>query len=248
MMLACRKSALVLGVAATGLFVSSGTLRCAQADTQLTTEQVLDRMERTENERIAALHNYEVVRRYILSTQRFDQCAEMIVRMNYTAPGTKTFDVLWQKGSGMIQKRAFHTILEAEIDAAKEDIREQTRINRKNYEFRLLGTEVLDGRPAYVMEMTPKADRKYQMRGRVWVDTEDFAVARIEGTPVGKTSWWLRKMHMRQDYRKVGQFWLLDTSQADSDVRLVGFAHLKIEFLDYEINREQGQRRAAVSP
>ncbi|MCL5744717.1 MAG: outer membrane lipoprotein-sorting protein, partial [Acidobacteria bacterium] len=204
-------------------------------------------MERSENERIAALHDYEVVRRYELSTQRFDQYAEMLVRMNYTAPGTKTFDVLWEKGSGMIQKRAFRTILEAEADAAKDDMREQTRINRKNYDFRLLGTEVLDGRPAYVMEMTPKANRKYQMRGQIWIDMEDFAVARIEGTPVGKTSWWLRKLHMRQDYRKVGRFWLMGTSQTDSEVRFVGAAHLKIEYLDYEINREQGQRRAAVS-
>lgn len=247
MIVACKNSGCCLLIAAAAFSVSSGTLRGAPDARNLTIEQVLDRMERADNERTANLRNYSVVRHYTLSTQRFDQYAEMLVRMNYTAPGTKVFDVLSQTGSGFVQARAFRTIMKAEVEAASDDVREQTRVNRNNYHFKLLGTEVLNGRPSYLIEITPKANRRYQMRGRIWVDMEDFAVARMEGEPVGKTSWWLRNMHMRQDYRKLGEFWLPGSSETDSDVRFVGSAHLKIEFLDYEVNRAPEQRRASAA-
>jgi hypothetical protein len=38
-----------------------------------------------------------------------------------------------------------------------------------------------------------------------------------------------------QHYRKVGNFWLQSSSESDSDVRIFGRAHLRIDDLDYKL-------------
>jgi hypothetical protein len=59
------------------------------------------------------------------------------------------------------------------------------------FRFRLLGEEAVGGRPAYVLEATPNpgfhARSKYgrmfsRVRGKLWVDKEDFGWAKVEAT------------------------------------------------------------------
>ena len=52
----------------------------------------------------------------------------------------------------------------------------------------------------------PKRSDKYLFRGRVWVDAEDFAVARVEGQPAKSPSFWTRSVHFAQQYHKSGIF------------------------------------------
>jgi outer membrane lipoprotein-sorting protein len=63
------------------------------------------------------------------------------------------------------------------------DARERSRIIPENYAFEMLGIEHVDGRLAYLVAIAPKTPNKYVMRGRIWIDAEDYAVVRIEGTP-----------------------------------------------------------------
>jgi len=57
------------------------------------------------------------------------------------------------------------------------------------FNFRLLGEEVVRGRPAYVLEVTPKpgfhAHSKYSMmfskvHGKIWVDAQDFGWVKVD--------------------------------------------------------------------
>jgi hypothetical protein len=45
----------------------------------------------------------------------------------------------------------------------------------------MAGTEYINGRAEFVIEIAPKLPEKYLMRGRIWVDVEEFAVVRMEG-------------------------------------------------------------------
>src|SRR5574340_673184 len=204
---------------------------------QVNLEDILARLAHTEESRRDALHDYQVMRRYQVDGERFSQRAEMEVRGEYKSPGSKRFDVLSESGSGLIRSRVLRKLLDAEVDAAREEMRDQIRIDSQNYTFRHVGMETVNGHPAHVIELTPLAKNKYLINGRIWVDVEDAAIVRLEGAPVSGTGFWIRGINMVQTYRKVGSFWLLDSNRTDANVRLFGPARLNIVNYDYQVNR-----------
>jgi hypothetical protein len=70
-----------------------------------------------------------------------------------------------------------------------------------NYEYRILGTESIEGRPATVLEFRPgewkhdllgHLDRIFSnLEGRVWVDEEDYQVVRVEARLRTRIRWGL---------------------------------------------------------
>src|SRR6266851_4721394 len=76
-----------------------------------------------------------------------------------------------------LHKRVLRKMLESESETSHPEARTKTRINPENYDFKMAGTEVIDGRTAYVLEVSPKRKEKYLFRGRIWVDAEDYALA-----------------------------------------------------------------------
>ncbi len=211
----------------------------------LTAAQVAERMIQMDRWRVVALQDYTVTRRYVLDNKRFHKHAEMVVRMTYSYPGKKEFEVLSESGSGAVRKRVFRKLMEAELEGAQEETRNQTRITPANYEFQLLGTDVHDGRPCYVIEVSPKTENKLLFRGKIWVDAQDFAVARIEGSPAKNPSFWTRKIHFEHRYQKLGPFWLAASNQSVTEVRIFGSTEVTIEYLDYQINRSRPQNQNA---
>jgi len=205
-------------------------------------QQVSARMAETKSQEAAAIRNYTVLRHYSLSVPHAAHVGEMMVRLTYTYPGHKKFEVLWERGTNAIQKRVFRKLLTAEEDASHFD----TRVTADNYNFRLEGAETLDGQRCYVLGITPRVTGKYLLRGRAWVDATDFAVVRVEGEPVNDGSFWIRNTHVAQRYRKVGRFWLPAVNKADSDVRIFGQARLTIESLDYQISPSDEENRAEI--
>ena len=77
---------------------------------------------------------------------------------------------------------------------------------------------------------------QYLFRGRIFVDAEDWAVARIEGTPAQSPSFWVRKTAFVHTYHKYGPFWLAESNQSDTDVLVFGHTQVRIEYSDYHIN------------
>ena len=205
-------------------------------------QQVSARMAETKSQESATIRNYTVLRHYTLTIPHAGHVAEMMVRLSYTYPGHKKFEVIWERGSNALQKRVFSKLLNAEEDASRFD----TRVTADNYDFGLEGVETLNGRPCYVLRLTPKVRGKYLLRGRAWVDATDFAVIKVAGEPVDDGSFWIRNTRVTQQYQKIGQFWLPAMNKADSDVRIFGQAHLTIESLDYQIGHSDEENRAEI--
>ena len=93
-----------------------------------------------------------------------------------------------------------------------------------------------DGHTCYVLDVTPKAHKKYLMRGKIWVDTQEFAIVRMEGSPAQNPSVWTKRVHFVRQYEKHGHFWLPSSVQSDSDVLIAGQSSLTIKYSRYEIN------------
>lgn len=208
------------------------------ASAPLTGEEVAERMVQMDKWRLATLQEYAVTRRYVLDNKRFHKHAEMVVRMTYTYPGKKDFEVVSENGSGIIRNRVFRKLLEVERESAGGEAREQTRIIPANYQFQMAGTETLEGRPCYVIEVRPRTDSKLLLIGKIWVDQKDFAIVKSQGQPAKNPSFWTRKVRFVHSYEKHGPFWLAASNRSETEVRIFGSTELTIEYLDYKVNQQ----------
>src|SRR5260221_13964177 len=166
-----------------------------------TAEEIVTRMGPRDVQRQVSMEGYAGMRRYVLENQHLHKRAEMLVQVQGDPDGTKHFEVVSEEGWKAAHKHVLRKMLESESETSHPEARAKTRINPENYDFKMAGTEVIDGRTAYVLEVSPKRKEKYLFRGRIWVDAEDYALARAEGHPAKNPSFWTK----RSEERRVGK-------------------------------------------
>lgn len=78
----------------------------------------------------------------------------------------------------------------ARLRKEKQEIAALTHDVLEAFDYRLIGTEPVNGRPAYVLQATPRsiyhAENKYgklmsKVEGKIWVDREDMVWVKVEG-------------------------------------------------------------------
>ena len=202
-------------------------------ETQPTAEEIVNRMAAHDLARQASIEGYAGMRRYVLENHKFHKCAEMLVHVQGDRDGTKHFEVVSEEGWGGARKHVFHKMLESETETSRPEIRANARLIPDNYDFALVGTELVAGRAAYVLEIKPKRNEKYLFQGRIWVDAEDYALARAEGKPAKKPSFWTKSIHFVQIYQKRGAAWCPLSTQSVTEAHLFGTTDVSIEYFDY---------------
>jgi outer membrane lipoprotein-sorting protein len=227
----CFMIALFLGSPALAQLVGSGAQPSPDAG------QIIAQLVRKNQDRAASLRQYENCRHYWLDYSGLpsDKTAELVVDMQYTAPAEKKFRIVSENGAHFLVNRVLKELLENEREALDEQNQNRTALTPENYEFRLLGTDSLQGRPQYILEVTPRSKNKYLYRGRIWVDAADYAVARISAEPAKNPSFWISRTEIEHEYAKIGDFWLPAHNVSISKVRFGGTAKLKIDYLNYRI-------------
>lgn len=200
-----------------------------------TKDQVVDSLIAKNAERAAALQRYQSRRFYHLEYTGFPTSlkAEMAVDMVYEAPATKTFKIVSQSGPKWMIERIFKGLLQAEQEALKN--RERVALDRNNYLFTAM--EFQDGTDgcSYVLAVQPKIPNKLLYRGRIWVNSKDFAVCRIEAEPSKNPSIWIKNTAIHHLYQKLGDFWFPAENESASTMRVGGHAILSIKYRNYEI-------------
>jgi hypothetical protein len=202
----------------------------------MTVTEVVEHMVRADNERVATFPGYTGMRRYQFENKKFKKRAEMTVRVTCNETGAKAFEVVAESGSGFVRSHIIRRMIDAEQEASERAEHEQTRILPQNYDFQLLGTEVTEGRPAYVLEISPRTRNQFMVRGRIWVDAKDFAIVRIEGSPAQNPSFWIRNIQLVHRYDRIGRFWLPVTNQSRAEARIFGVNEVVIDYFDYRIS------------
>jgi hypothetical protein len=202
---------------------------------KLTAEQVVENLVQMNQERAHALRAYEATRVYRLEYRGFPGArdAEMVVNIKYRSPSTKEFTVVSSSGSKLLINRVFKKLLESEQEAFES--RKHTAINAENYDFTLAGFEESPSGSFYVLGVKPKTKNKFLFEGRIWVDAQAFAVARIEAQPSKNPSFWIKDTKIEEVNMKVNDFWLPSHNHSVTSVRLGGHADFTIEYKDYQI-------------
>jgi outer membrane lipoprotein-sorting protein len=198
-----------------------------------TAEEIVTRMAAHDLARQSSIEGYAGMRRYVLENDKFHKRAEMLVQVRGDQDGTKHFEVVSEEGWGGARKHVLRKMLESETETSRPKMRASARLLPENYDFTLVGTELLGGRQAYVLEVHPKRNEKYLFQGRIWVDSEDYALARAEGKPSKKPSFWTKEIHFVQIYQKCGPLWFPLSTQSVTEAHLFGTTDVSIEYIGY---------------
>jgi hypothetical protein len=212
------------------------TLTAAQA--ALTSSQIVAEMARHNLARAEGMKHYQSLRHYEVEYKGFAAKigARMAVEADYDAVSGKTFRIVSQSGSGLLVDKVLKRLLESEKDAGQA--KASTALTPANYKFRLAGIENISNRPSYILDVEPLAGNKYLYRGKIWVDAQDFAVARIEAAPSKNPSFWISSTAINHQYAKTDGFWLPAQNRTETKVRLGGKAVLTIDYGTYQVVTE----------
>jgi hypothetical protein len=195
-------------------------------------------MQRHNLARAEGLKHYQSVRHYEVQykgySARLD--AKLVVEATYDAATGKTFRIVSQSGNGLLVNKVLKRLIESEKDAAQD--KSSTALTPANYKFTLAGLDNVAGRPAYVLDVEPLVESKYLYRGKIWVDTADFAVAQIQAEPAKNPSLWISSTAINHQYVRTDGFWLPAQNRSETKVRVGGMAVLTIDYGKYEVVRE----------
>jgi hypothetical protein len=190
---------------------------------------ILERMAAYKERQKERLLEYEVDRVFSAGNTAFNVYATMDVATTFRRSDGLSNRITGQTGSGFIRQRVFDKVLEAESEAAGER-KAEVDLTADNYAFSLSGDEVCDGRPCYRLALTPKKKGKYSLDGDVWVDTEDYAVVRIKGSPAKSPSFWTRQTEIDRRYNRVNGVWLPSHFESSSRLLIFGRSTFSIEY------------------
>jgi hypothetical protein len=216
--------------------------------TSLSADEVMATVFERDSQREALGGGYSGSREYTLNNHKFDKHAEMVASVVCDADGTKHFQVVSEDGWKSANKHVLSKMLESESETSQPTTRPKTRMVPQNYEFQLIGSESLQGRPAYVIDVIPKRSDKYLFRGRIWVDAADFALARAEGEPAKNPSFWTRSVHFVQQYRKSGPFWFPVETTSVTEAHIFGTTDVSIRYFDYSPLSNSARGSAKPAP
>ena len=201
----------------------------------LTPTQIVEQMLRHNQERAEGLKHYQSLRHYEVRYKGYSVNidARLVVEANYDAATGKTFRIVSQSGNGMLVDKVLKRLVESEKEAAQD--KSSTALTPANYKFTLEGLDNVAGRPAYVLDVEPLVDSKYLYRGKIWVDTAEFAVAQIQAEPAKNPSFWISSTAINHQYERTDGFWLPAQNRSETRVRVGGMAVLTIDYGKYEV-------------
>ncbi len=190
----------------------------------------------------ARFRPYTVTRDYkLFAKERVEAKSQVIADIAFVPPGSKNFTIQHTSGMGL-GERIVRRMLAGEAEIAKDD--RLAEMSPRNYDFRFVREEELDGRHCYVLELLPRRKDGNLLHGTVWVDAKTYLPRRTEGRPAKTPSWWVRDLQISLSYGEVEGMWLQTGLEATATVRILGPYTIISRDLKYNV----GERTAEVRP
>ena len=237
--------AIILTIAASILAAQNGVVP-APDGVPLTGEKILAKLASMEAERNKRLPSYKVMRIYNLQMEKRAKSVTAKAEFEFNKADGKAFRILDEQGPDGFFRGALHKVMQAEVKAAKseKEVRE-VEVSPENYTASLFGKETKDGRQCYVLSVVPRRNSKYLIKGKAWVDAEDFGLVRLEGSPTESLSFWVGKPYIVQTFENFGGHFLLMSTESEIDAKIVGHLKLTINSADYAWNSMDSMKLAA---
>lgn len=206
----------ILAALASSLQMPASTLETEYPDLNL----ILQRLEDVQRRNPAQSQPYEVTREYkVFRGNDRQSYSEIMAQINFVPPNLKTYKITRTRGNSRGEKMV-RELLDRETESAKKG--HGSEINRTNYGFLFLRQENFGIVPEYVLQIVPKRNDKYLLRGQIWLDASTFRIRRIEGVPAKSPSIWLKRIHITLQFAQLKGMWIPTSFDAIATVRLSG--------------------------
>lgn len=189
--------------------------------------------------RFDAIASYTVTEHYSVFRNKDEahSAAEMTVRTLYNKETGKSYTILSQSGSALIQRLVLNTILENEKRINLPGNRERSWLNSSNYDMKLnsAATQRLDGRDCLVLAIHPKSSAPNLLDGTLWVDSKDGSIVQIQGRASQNVSHFTGATEMMRQYANMAGFAMATHARATTSSLLLGPTSVTIDYRDYQI-------------
>lgn len=215
--------------------------------TKLSLDQIVAGIQARNRIQSQTLKQYHALRTYSVEYHGLGtMSARMQVEVTYDSAHGKSFRIVSQSGPLLLRDAVLKRALSSEAEASKE--KGAADLSPANYRFRLLGTDNVTGRPAYVLDVQPLKPEKFLYRGSVWVDAANFGVLKIQAAPAKNPSFWISKTTIWVTNELTDGFWLPELTRSKTTVRMGGTATLTIDYGSYQIDQPAPRTARILSP
>ena len=189
--------------------------------------------------RINHVLSYTVMEHYSLyrDGDESHSAAEMTVKTLYRKDVGKSYTVLSQTGSSLLQKFVLAPLLDNEKNINQPGNVEKSWFTSSNYEMNLKPgtTQHMNGHECLAFDITPKRKAPNMLNGTLWVDAKDGSIAEIDGVSSRSPSMFSGPAKMMRQYTSMNGFAMATHARAESDSTLFGRTILTIDYSDYQV-------------
>jgi len=189
--------------------------------------------------RLDGIASYTVSEHYFVyrNNDESHPAAEMTVKTTYEKDTGKSYAILSESGSELIQKFVLDSILDNEKRINQPGTREGSWITSANYQMKLKpgGIQRLNGRDCYVLSINPKQKAPNLIIGSIWVDAKDQSIVQLQGTASKSISLFTGPTKVMRLYENVNGFAEATHARAESESTLFGKTIVTIDYQGYEI-------------
>jgi hypothetical protein len=203
-----------------------------------TQADVIRDIDAVERSREANLAGYSVTEHYKIQNSHFEMAAEVVVQAAYSRAAGKTYRVQSRSGPSMLKDRLMDRILQEEANMSRGSVREQSLVTSANYDMRLIGEEKIGETRCLELDLMPRVKSPHLLRGKVWVDSRNKGLVRIEGQPPVGQSFFAGRPQVVRDYTVVDGFAFAQRSHAISSGLIQGKTEVTIIYDNYVVDRD----------
>jgi len=163
--------------------------------------------------------------------------AEMTVKTLYQKGVGKSYTILSQSGSSILQKLVLAPLLDNEKTINQPGNVEKSWFTSSNYEMNLKPgvTQKMNGHDCLGFDIAPKHKAPNMLNGTLWVDAIDGSIVQIDGVASRSPSMFSGPAKMMRQYANMNGFAMATRARAESDSMLFGRTILTIDYTDYQV-------------
>lgn len=194
-------------------------------------------LDQAEQAREENLNGYTVTEQYTVRNSHLQTPAEMTVETVYKRGEGKTYKILSRSGPSILQNTVLDRLLASEREMSQGVTRKRALITSANYDITPAGEAMLGGTKCKLVALNPRARSTFLIKGKAWLNADDFSLMRLEGKPTASPSFFAGHPYIVRDYMSVDGFSFATKSQATAQSLLMGKTEVTITYKDYRIER-----------
>lgn len=163
--------------------------------------------------------------------------AAMTVKATYRKGTGKSYKILSQSGSTLIQKFGLERLLKDEKKLNLPQNAAGSWFTSANYIMTLKSgaTRQLNGRKCYAVTITPRHKAPNMIEGTLWVAAKDFSVVKVQGIASRRPMIFAGTTHMMRNYVNIDGYPMATFARAESNSFLFGRTVVTVTYSDYHL-------------